>query len=262
MLITGLFSNGSYEKRPDFRFANSCENMRPKLVIGIHIGILNDHYWSPFTRLIWKQPWVLTIQDSVFKSDDHFGSYRFGSGRNQHWKVFMVVCSKLTCDTEYAKYTWNALSHESITPDPFKCNIRASSNDAKGLVPASNSMGCLLECNPTKTVSLSLRASSGLFRNDFPIVTLIVTLSIFLFCLSIWSAQHVCGPYKSLLVLFLNQNMHLHMFFCWKERHREKQGDVLGHRKTQGGVLERRSVLQCVAVRCSVLQCVRHREIS
>jgi len=77
-------------------------------------------------------------------------SFRQRAG-NQHWKVFMVVCSKLTFDSEYAKYTWGALSHESITPDPFKCILRASSNDSKGLVPASNSMGCLLECNPTCT---------------------------------------------------------------------------------------------------------------
>ena len=28
----------------------------------------------------------------------------------------------------------------------------SASNDAKGLVPASNSIGCLLECNPTSQV--------------------------------------------------------------------------------------------------------------
>jgi len=32
----------------------------------------------------------------------------------------------------------------------------SASNNAKGLVPASNSMGCLLECNPTSQLEVCM----------------------------------------------------------------------------------------------------------
>jgi len=43
----------------------------------IQIGILNAHHRSLFKRLIWREIWILTIQDSVLNCDDHFGVFLF-----------------------------------------------------------------------------------------------------------------------------------------------------------------------------------------
>jgi len=63
------------------------DKMRPELVIGIHIGILNNHFSSLFKRLIWKETWTLTMQDSVLNFNDQFRSHFFGNGLYHHSRV-------------------------------------------------------------------------------------------------------------------------------------------------------------------------------
>ena len=71
------------------------KKMSFETVVGIKIGILNDHHRSFFKRLIWKETWTLTIQTSVLNSEDHFESRIFGN-----W-LYCTVCIMMEFSSFY-----------------------------------------------------------------------------------------------------------------------------------------------------------------
>ena len=80
------------------------DKIGPEIVIGLQIGILNDHHGSLFTLLKWlirKVTCTLTIGDSVLNSDVHLGLIFSGTGYAMRYINYECVsvrmCMHHTC---------------------------------------------------------------------------------------------------------------------------------------------------------------------
>jgi len=89
-----------------------AEKVRPKMVIRIQIRILIKRYL--FKRLIWKETWNLTIEDSVLDSDDYFGSHPFCNGLYQLFSHTLVLTHRVLTHT-YTKAMWHDMTHSRVT---------------------------------------------------------------------------------------------------------------------------------------------------